>query len=144
MARSTASLSGPASIRPGRNIIFLSRAGYRNQADRIVSRHKGLPHVAPYSVVGYLACVARPSNDRFSLPYGVVGIEAVNFARKGRAMRDYQGSLEKLRRDAAESRLIADLATDKTKREMFDKLAKHLAGLADEVERAMKSGEISN
>ena len=49
-------------------------------------------------------------------------------------MKDYQASLEKLRKDAAECALIRDLATDKTKREMFDRLAQHLSQLADEVE----------
>jgi hypothetical protein len=52
-------------------------------------------------------------------------------------MKDYQTSLEHLRKEAAENRLISDLATDKTKREMFAKLAGHLNALADEVERAM-------
>jgi ribosomal protein S7 len=52
-------------------------------------------------------------------------------------MRDYQAQIEKLRRDAAECALIRDLATDKAKREMFDRLAKHLAVLADQVEMAM-------
>ena len=37
-------------------------------------------------------------------------------------MKDYQASIEKLRRDAAEAALIRDLATNKTKREMFDRL----------------------
>jgi hypothetical protein len=32
-------------------------------------------------------------------------------------MKDYQTSLEKLRRDAAEAALIRDLTTDKIKRE---------------------------
>jgi hypothetical protein len=52
-------------------------------------------------------------------------------------MKDYQSHLEKLRRDATECALIRDLATDKAKREMFDRLALHLTTLADEVERAM-------
>jgi hypothetical protein len=51
-------------------------------------------------------------------------------------MKDYQASLEKLRSDAAECALIRDLATDMTKREMFDRLHKHLSRLADEVEMA--------
>ncbi len=51
-------------------------------------------------------------------------------------MKDYQVSLEKLRRDAA---LIRDLATDKTKRDMFDRLHQHFSRLADEVEQAMKA-----
>jgi hypothetical protein len=53
-------------------------------------------------------------------------------------MKDYQASLEKLRRDAAEAALIRDLATDQAKREMFDRLHRHLALLADEVEQAMR------
>jgi hypothetical protein len=44
-------------------------------------------------------------------------------------------SLKKLRKDAAECALIRDLATDKAKREMFDRLANHLTVLADQVER---------
>jgi hypothetical protein len=42
-----------------------------------------------------------------------------------------------LRKDAAECALIRDLATDKAKREMFDRLASHLTVLADQVEMAM-------
>ena len=56
-------------------------------------------------------------------------------------MRDYQASLEKLRREAAEAALIRDLATDRTKREVFNRLYEHLNRLADEVERAMKNGQ---
>jgi hypothetical protein len=52
-------------------------------------------------------------------------------------MQDYQKHLEKLRTDAAECRLICDLATDRTKRELFDRLALHLTALADEVELAV-------
>ena len=54
-------------------------------------------------------------------------------------MKDYQASIEKLRKDAAEAALIRDLATNSTKREMFDRLHRHLTLLAEEVERAMKS-----
>jgi hypothetical protein len=52
-------------------------------------------------------------------------------------MRNYQAQLEKLRKDAAECKLISDLATDKAKREMFDRLAIHLGALADQLEMAM-------
>jgi hypothetical protein len=52
-------------------------------------------------------------------------------------MKDYQAHLEKLRKDAAECALVRDLATDNAKREMFDRLARHLDQLADEVERIM-------
>jgi hypothetical protein len=54
-------------------------------------------------------------------------------------VKDYQASIEKLRRDAAEAKLISDLATDMNKREMFARLHQHLSKLADEVEQAMKS-----
>jgi hypothetical protein len=55
------------------------------------------------------------------------------------AMKDFQASIEKLRKDAAEAALIRDLATNVTKREMFDRLHQHFNRLADEVEQAMKS-----
>jgi hypothetical protein len=57
-------------------------------------------------------------------------------------MKDYQNSVEHLRKEAAEKRLIAGFATNKAKRETFAKLADHLDALADEVERAMIAGEI--
>ena len=57
-------------------------------------------------------------------------------------MKDYQASIEKLRRDAAKAALIRDLATNPTKRQMFDRLHRHLTLLADEVERAMKSDKL--
>ena len=56
-------------------------------------------------------------------------------------MKDYQASLEKLRRDAVEAALVRDLATDKTKLEMYDRLHQHFARLADEVEQAMRDSE---
>ena len=52
-------------------------------------------------------------------------------------MKDYQTQLEKLRKDAAECALIRDLATEESKHELFDRLAKHLTVLADRVEFAM-------
>ena len=54
-------------------------------------------------------------------------------------MRDYQAALEKLRKDAAEAALIRDLATDKTKREMYSRLHEHFTCLADEIETAVKA-----
>jgi hypothetical protein len=57
----------------------------------------------------------------------------------GKIVKDYRASIEKLRRDAAEAALIRDLATDPTKREMFDRLHKHFNGLADEVENAVNA-----
>jgi hypothetical protein len=56
-------------------------------------------------------------------------------------MKDYYDSIEKLRREAADAALIRDLATDKIKREMYDRLHDHLNRLADEVERAMKTSK---
>lgn len=52
-------------------------------------------------------------------------------------IKDYQAQLEKLRKDAAECALIRDLATDRDKRELFDRLFNHLTVLADQVELAM-------
>lgn len=54
-------------------------------------------------------------------------------------MKDYQTHVEKLRKNAAECALVRDLATDKAKREIFDRLARHLDQLADEVERDMNA-----
>ena len=56
-------------------------------------------------------------------------------------MKDYQPSIEKLRRDAAEAAMIRDLATDRTKREMFNRLHEHLNRLADEVDEAMNKAK---
>jgi hypothetical protein len=56
-------------------------------------------------------------------------------------MKDFLSSIEKLRKDAAEAALIRDLATSRTKREMYDRLHEHLNRLADEIERAMNSPE---
>jgi hypothetical protein len=55
--------------------------------------------------------------------------------------KDYFTSLEKLRRAAAEAAMIRDLATDKTKRELFTLPHAHLNVLADEVEQAMKTSQ---
>jgi len=54
-------------------------------------------------------------------------------------MKDYRASLEKLRKDAAECALTRDLATDQPKRELYDRLHRHLNRLADEVEMAMRN-----
>ena len=52
-------------------------------------------------------------------------------------MKDMQVHAEKLRADAAECKLISDLATDPQKRELFARLADHLGVLAGEVEHAI-------
>lgn len=54
-------------------------------------------------------------------------------------MKDYLAALEKRQTKALEAALIRDLATNKTKRDPFDKLHRHLNQLADEVERTMKT-----
>jgi hypothetical protein len=50
-------------------------------------------------------------------------------------MKDMQTQLEKLRVQISECELIRDLATEKAKRELFNKLAEHFRVLATEVER---------
>jgi hypothetical protein len=52
-------------------------------------------------------------------------------------MKDMEAQLEKLRLDAEDCTLISRLATDPNKQELFTRLAKHLATLASEVERAI-------
>jgi hypothetical protein len=59
-------------------------------------------------------------------------------------MKDYRASLEKFRQDAAEAAIIRDLATDKAKRDMFDRLHQHLNRLADEVEQAVNARDESS
>ena len=56
-------------------------------------------------------------------------------------MKDMQAQLEKLRTEAAECELIANLTTDKAKQELFTKLAQHYKVLASEVERAINKKE---
>jgi hypothetical protein len=51
-------------------------------------------------------------------------------------MKDYLAHAEKLRAEAAECALIRDLATDKAKREMFDRLVSHLTVLAGRASRS--------
>jgi hypothetical protein len=52
-------------------------------------------------------------------------------------MKDMEAQLERLRLDAEDCALISRLATDPNKQELFARLAKHLATLASEVERAI-------
>ena len=51
-------------------------------------------------------------------------------------MQDMQTHPEKLRVQIAECEMIRDLATDPAKRDLLDRLARHFAVLAGEVERA--------
>ncbi|WP_426611213.1 hypothetical protein [Bradyrhizobium sp. McL0616] len=52
-------------------------------------------------------------------------------------MKEYEAQIEKLRKDAAECAFIRDLATDKAKRQVFDRLFKQLTTLADQVTISM-------
>ena len=70
---------------------------------------------------------------------GITTAEVIIRRCWGAAVKDYRASIEKLRKEEAEAALIRDLATDPTKREMFDRLSEHLNRLAEEVEQAMKS-----
>jgi hypothetical protein len=56
-------------------------------------------------------------------------------------MKDMQAHLEKIRVQIAECELIRDLATDKAKRELFDRLAQHFKELVAEIERAIASAK---
>jgi len=53
-------------------------------------------------------------------------------------MMDLHARLEKLRAEAAEAAIIRNLATDAHKRAIYTGLAEYLAGLADEVELAIR------
>ena len=57
-------------------------------------------------------------------------------------MRDMQAQLEKLRTEASECALIASLATDKKKRDLFARLAEHYGVLAAEVKRAIAEANL--
>ena len=54
-------------------------------------------------------------------------------------MQDMQTHLEKLCRDAVDCALISKRATDAQKKELFDRLADHLAMLAPELEREIEA-----
>jgi len=54
-------------------------------------------------------------------------------------MKDYLALIEKLRKDAAECALIRDLASDKAKRELYDRMSRHFLQLADEVQLTLEA-----
>jgi len=58
-------------------------------------------------------------------------------------MKDLKASLEKLRIEATEAGLIAKLATDREKRQLYAKLAEHFTRLADEIEAEIARRENS-
>ena len=54
-------------------------------------------------------------------------------------MKDMQAHLDKLQAQVAECELIRDLTTDRDKRELFDRLARHHRELARQIEIAIAS-----
>lgn len=54
-------------------------------------------------------------------------------------MKDFERQIEKLERDAAECDLIAQLATDESKRQTFSDLAKSYRAIAANMKTAMAS-----
>jgi len=52
-------------------------------------------------------------------------------------MKDMQAHLEKLRVQASECELIRDLATDKDKRALFDRLARQFKVMIGDLERTL-------
>ena len=59
----------------------------------------------------------------------------------GPAMKDCRAYLEKLRKDAAECAHVRDKAPNHAKREMFDRLSKHLDQIAVDIERATNAAK---
>ncbi|MBV8068930.1 MAG: hypothetical protein JO270_03430 [Acidobacteriaceae bacterium] len=57
-------------------------------------------------------------------------------------MRDMQAQLNRLETEASECALIASLATDKKKRDLFARLAEHFGVLAAEVKRAIAEANL--
>jgi hypothetical protein len=56
-------------------------------------------------------------------------------------VKEFEASIESLRRDAAETALARDAATDEFQRKVYDMLCEHFTRLADEVEQAARSAE---
>jgi len=56
------------------------------------------------------------------------------------ALKDMQAHLEKLRSQIVECELIRDLATNKEKRALFDRIARHHRELAAQIEFAIRRG----
>jgi hypothetical protein len=54
-------------------------------------------------------------------------------------MQDLQAYLEKLHKDAVDCALVSKHAIDPQKKELFDRLASHLATLTSQVERAVET-----
>lgn len=58
-------------------------------------------------------------------------------------MKDTQAWLERLRREAEECRMISKLATNPAKRDSFARLAEVTDRQADELEKVIASGQLS-
>lgn len=58
-------------------------------------------------------------------------------------MKDAKARLEKLKIDAVDCEIIAQLATNKAKRESFEHLAREYRRMAAELDELISSGEIS-
>jgi hypothetical protein len=78
-----------------------------------------------------------------AIDYGVRSLRALaRFARRFRdLMSGLMKQLSKIRAEAAECNLVANLATDPEKKQMYTRLAEHLTSLASEVERAVREGK---
>jgi hypothetical protein len=61
---------------------------------------------------------------------------------EGGMMKDMKSQLEKLLTEASECALIASLATDKAKRDLFARLAEHYGVLASEVKKAIAEATV--
>ena len=58
-------------------------------------------------------------------------------------MKDMLKHLEKLQAQIAECEAVRDLATDPSKRDLFNRLAEHHKVLASELERAIASAQMA-
>jgi len=62
-------------------------------------------------------------------------------ARVAPPMNDLQAKLEKLFAEAEDCELVAKLATDRQKRELFERLARDLRRLAGDIEMIISAGK---
>jgi len=101
------------------------------------SETKGLPAEAALFVFRRVQKV--PSHNPVMQVRLAAGARSSSSNRRRTGMKDMQAHLEKLRTQAAECEILRDSATDKTKQELFAKMAQHFKVLAAEVERAMNA-----
>jgi hypothetical protein len=112
---------------------FSSARGLRTSPARTASRSWDVRRAALADIAAKRTARCAVKHERAQRRHD----EPLKAWKGGFNMKDYQASIEKLRKDAAEAALIRDLATDQRKREMYDRLSQHLNRLADEVEWAM-------